>query len=340
MDTLIYLDQNTLSELRVRKLEERNDPVFVLLKQVMLVPNVQLVYSHVTLEEINQISVEDFKKEHVDLLEELDGRYIEPLFKTIGTRSPSQVWDDFCENLIENQKAGISDLSRVSELSTRKLSGLPIEENFEDINDSLKTSLKTLLDGCLEQLGNFDIEELEEPLRSHFMNMKAQLPELQARADSLIALPISDNQQLGPKPFRELTQLKIPNIERLSVSQIVKTLEDIFETENTSFKWTDYFEDSQQNRVSKAYTLMNWAGYHADDFDKVTKKGDRFRASNNDMMHAIMAMGAAFLLSNDNAFCKKAMACYAYAGVNTIVCSPQTFLRKYCKRKCKPLACI
>lgn len=76
---------------------------------------------------------------------------------------------------------------------------------------------------------------------------------------------------------------------------------------------------------------MNWAGYFADDFDKVTKRGDRFNASNNDMQHAISALGVDFLISNDNAFLRKSEACYAYTNQKVKVCTPKHFLDNYCK---------
>lgn len=64
---------------------------------------------------------------------------------------------------------------------------------------------------------------------------------------------------------------------------------------------------------------MNWVGYYADDFTSTKKKKDRFRASNNDLIHVRNIAGATMLISKDIAFIKKAKACYAHLGVNTVV---------------------
>ena len=331
MDTFIYLDQNTISDLRDRKLKEINDRSLNTLKRVLLAPNIQVLYSHVHLTEINQIPIETYQIEHIDLLEQLDAKYIDPLTKAIDVRVPHQVWEGHLENEVQNREIGITEVMRVGELSSRKLSGLPIEDSFEDIWKNLRSSLKTLLDGCTAQLESVNFEELEEPLRSHFVSMKEQLPELMAKSQSLETLSVPDSQELGPMPFRKCSEIQKLNIMQLPSNEVVHSIEKVFNYENNKFDWRDYFEDTPENRISRAYSLMNWAGYYADDFNKVKKRKDRFRASNNDMQHAMMGFGATFLISNDNAFRMKAMACYEYVGAKTIVCSLQVFLQNHYK---------
>lgn len=331
MDAIIYLDQNTLSDLRTRKIEGTKDKEFTLLKRVLLSANIQVVYSYVTLCEIDQITVDKYKSEHIQLLEELDAKFIEPLSRTVVDRKPRNVWSDYKNNQKENKLSGISEVVQLNEHLSRKLSGLPIQESFEDINYNLKTSLAGLLGNCAENLNDIDIDMLEEPLRSNLIGMKEKLPQLLSECDNLAALPIPEDQRLGPKPFREISELKKLKIMELPPPEVIPSIEELFILANPKFNWDDYFNDTPDCGVSKAYCLMNWAGYYADDFDKATKKGDRFRASNNDMQHAIMGMGVTFVLSNDNAFRMKAKACYAYVGINTIVCSSLDFLQKHCK---------
>ena len=330
MNAVIYLDQNTLSDLRERRLVANQGENMRLLKHVLISNSVQVIYSHVNLSEINQISVDKYKVEHIHLLNELHAKYIEPLSKLHDEREPFQVWSDYLQNEIDNVNTGISSLAEVSELSTRKLSGLPIELSFDEINTKLKDSLKSMLDSCAEELDGIDIDELEEPIRSYFINVKSQLPELLAESQQMESLPVADNQELGPRVFRGCSELQKANFENLPSNEVVDAIEAIFEVENEGFNWSDYFEESPQNRVARAYNLMNWAGYYADDFDKVKKNNDRFRASNNDMQHTVMGLGASFLISSDNNMLMKAKASYKYVGSPTIACSPNEFLKDYC----------
>lgn len=101
--------------------------------------------------------------------------------------------------------------------------------------------------------------------------------------------------------------------------------------ENSNFDIADFFEETPQAAVARAYTLMNWAGYYADGFTKVKKNKDRFNASNNDLLHAVSALDVSFLISDDTNLIKKAKACFAYVGSSTVVCKPQEFIQEYCK---------
>lgn len=331
MSILIYLDQNTLSDLRQRKIEEIDNKEFTLLKRVLTSPDVIVVYSHVTLSEIQQIPSEQYRNEHITLLDELAAQYIEPLSRKLNNKAASDIWLAHLDNIESNKKMGISDLMEVSQLSSRKMSGLPIEDSFEDINQKMKLVLSDLISNCEQQLASIDVNALDESSKEHFLNMASQLPKLKEQSDALEAPKVESSQVLGPKPFRDIPKLKALEITELPVTEVVKAIESAFNYENSTFNWRDYFDDTPQNAVARAYSLMNWAGYHADDFDKVKKRSDRFNASNNDMQHAVCAIGVNFLLSSDNAFLKKAESCYAYINQELIVCSPKYFLTNHCK---------
>jgi hypothetical protein len=222
-------------------------------------------------------------------------------------------------------------LIEISQLTSRKMSGLPIEDSFEEINTKLKQSLEELILNCETELASIDIDTLDEPLKQQFLNRATQLSTLKEKAEALEAPKVESSHFLGPKPFRDIPEIKALEITELPAKEVVKAIEATFHIENSNFKWMDYFEDNTQNSVARAYSLMNWAGYHADDFDKVKKRSDRFNASNNDMLHVVSARGVNFLLSSDKAFLKKAEACYAYIDLNTVVCSPSFFLNNHCK---------
>jgi hypothetical protein len=331
MNPLIYLDQNILSDLRQRKIEESHSKEFTLLKNALTSEQITVVYSHITLGEILQIPKEIYREEHIELLSELDAKYIEPLHRTLSDQAPSIVWHAHLDNEKSNEEMGIVDLIKVSQLSSRKFSGLPVEESFQDINDLLKKSLHELISNCEQQLSSVNTEQLNEPLKTHFENMHEKLPELKAKAESLKAPTVDKKQQLGIKLFREIPEVKALKVRTLKPHLVVSAIESIFKMENSNFNLYDYFEDTPQNAVARAYSLMNWAGYYADDFTKLKKGFDRFNASNNDMQHVVSAFDINFLISNDINFCKKAEACFAYISSKTIVCSSLIFIEKFCK---------
>lgn len=330
MSFLIYLDQNTLSDLRQRKIDESQNDLFRLLKHVLKSEQITVVYSHVTLDEILQISRAEYRQEHIDTLVELDAKYIEPLQRTLSNQEPENIWCAHLENKQSNEDLGITALMEVSQLSSRKISGLPIDESFSEINEKLKVNLGTLISNCEAQLASIDIEKLDEPLRNYFVNMQSQLDELRVKSSSLQAPDIASEQQLGPQQFRDMPEIKALEVKNLKVEHVVHAIEATFKLENSSFDLADYFEDTPQTAVARAYSLMNWAGYHADDFTKTKKGKDRFNASSNDMQHAVSALGVSFLMSNDINFVKKAKACFAYVNCSTVVCNPQEFIDKHC----------
>lgn len=164
-----------------------------------------------------------------------------------------------------------------------------------------------------------------------FYNASHALHEMKERGEKLEPFPTGIEHNLGPKVFREIPQIKSLEIEKMPSHEVVKAIEAVFKIENSDVEVADFFDGTPQSSVSRAYTLMNWAGYYADDFDKIKKKSDRFNASSNDMQHAVSALGVTFLLSSDEKFLKKTKACYAYIDSPIIVCTPSEFLEKYCK---------
>lgn len=274
------------------------------------------MYSHITLIEINQIPDNKFKLEHINVLEELDAKYLEPKSKLLSDKKPTQIWADYIVYLnSENDSLELKNIALTIDNLSRKASGLPIKNSFEGIGENLEDSIKNLSQSIIDSINSLDLNFNEKNLKN------------------LNKLDKFDHLALGPKPFREHPPIKNLNISELSSSEVVFAIENVFNEENTTTNWTNNFNDSIENKISRAYTLMNWAGYYPDDFDKIKKNKDRFRASNNDIQHASIASNANFLISNDNAFRMKAIASYKYTGVNTIVCSSENFIEEYNKFK-------
>jgi hypothetical protein len=331
MNVLIYLDQNTLSDLRDRKLQESDSEHLKLLKDVFNLEKISVVYSHVTLSEILQIKNPEYQKEHIQLLTDLNAKYINPLHRTLNFSSPEVIWHEYLDDNLSNDAVGITNLIEISQLFSRKITGLPIGDSFIEINDKLKTSLHNVLFHCEETLKSIDIQRLEEPLKSYYANMLIKLEQLKINASSLQTPTIPEDQQLGPLPFRDMPTLKVLEIQNIDPDKVVHAIEAIFTLENKDFKFDDYMENTIQNAIARAYSLMNWAGYYADDFTRIKRGKDRFNASNNDMQHSISAVGVNFLISSDVNFLKKVQACYAYVDCQTIACTPKDFIEVYCE---------
>lgn len=331
MSLLIYLDQNILSDLRKRKIEEKDSDEFKLLRLVMRLEQIILVYSHVTLEEISQIGSIEYRQEHIEVLMELNAQYIEPLTGRLNDRCPSDIWREYIENNEMNVEMGINTLLTVHQLISRKISGLPVVESFHELNNKLKDALNNVIVNAEAKLSLIDNSLRMGEERRFFIDMKSQFNEMRENIKDLNSFLITGEQILGPQPFRDMPELNSLEIEKIDVNYVVNTIESIFKKENSSYITEQYVEMGFQSDVARAYSLMNWAGYYADDFTKIKKGRDRFNASSKDMMHVIAALRANFLISNDMKFRKKAMACYAYIGVGTVVCSPKEFLGKHCK---------
>ncbi|EKM6297392.1 hypothetical protein PU681_002611, partial [Escherichia coli] len=77
MGYFIYLDQNILSNLRQRKIDEMKLDEYMKFKSVLKLKDIISVYSYVTLQEISQIKNEKYQQEHIELLTELNAAYKE-----------------------------------------------------------------------------------------------------------------------------------------------------------------------------------------------------------------------------------------------------------------------
>jgi len=293
-------------------------------------PQVRLIYSFVHHREISQISKPEYQQEHIDLLEQLNTAFIEALTMELDYRRPSVIWDAYLENEDRNEATGVTTCGDDFSLLGRKLSGLPVDQSFEEVAEQTKKSLRAMLDSALNSLSSIDVSELSIEDMKNMEPLRQQLNEQLLKIDSIEPLPIESQQKLGPKPFREWSEISKLNIESLSSTDVIPRIDDVFTSLNSDYCWSDYFGTSVQDQISRCYTLMNWAGYFADDFDKDKKGKDRFNASGNDMMHAQMSANCHFLISNDKVFRMKVKACYEHLKIPTIVCGATEFINKYC----------
>jgi len=311
---LVYLDQNTLSDLRHRKIEEADkldNKVSALLKLILSSSEVTVVYSYVTLSEILQIRVEKYRNEHID-----------PLTKKLVDFTAKEVWLSYLNKIEINKGMGIKNLCHTVDLISKKLSGLPVEDSFVEIDVKKRFALKNLLLNAEKGLATLQVEMSCEKWE--------EINELKLKASASNYQVEKNVRDFGPNPFRDMLAQNGIEISKLPIENVINIILTMLEREY-KYIWTDHLENTPQNCVSMSYTLMNWAGYYADDFTKIKNKSDRFNASSNDMQHAMSAIGINVLLSNDNRFLIITKACFSYIKQDSIVCTPKEFLYKHCK---------
>lgn len=232
----------------------------------------------------------------------------------------------------------INELQLILDDFTKKASGLPSDNSFKEIGTSLEIFQENLFKEIIKLLDfDFNADNLKEPYKSNsalikklIEQMKNDLPKVfNTREDFTPIFSNLDTLPVGTKSFREHKPIKDLNIMNLPSDKVVLSIESIFNKENPTSKWRDNSNDTIEDKIAIAYTLMNWAGYYPDDFDKIKKNKDRYNASKNDMQHAVMASKSNYLISNDNAFLMKCIASYEYSGSNTMVCSSKNFIEEY-----------
>lgn len=327
MNTIVYLDQNILSDLRDRRLLEKKSEQLMMLKSILMRDDVDVVYSHVTLDEISQITIDDFFIEHFDVLEQLEAKYIEPLSKNLINEKPHKVGLNYLKNLRASYSTPYPYFAKTIEELSRKLSGLPIDKSLEDIGTNMINGVDNIMNNAIEQINSINEDDCEEPMRSLVVILKKNIPQLLKKS-----LPSSNpftntaNIPLGTKSFREQESIKKFMDTNSSDSNLVSEMKKVLKNESSIFNIKSLLDDSIENKIMYIYVLMNWLGFNADDFDKTE---DRFNASKNDMIHASYAHIASYLISNDKKFREKAIVCYELANVKTVVCTPDSFLEEY-----------
>lgn len=260
--------------MRERVLAKSHDEELRALKTLATGKSVEVLYTATHLREIQQIPHESYRQEHLDLLCGLGAAYLTPVTNMLVRGHPQNVWTNFLENDSQNAKSGTESIAEIQDLINRKLSGLPVEQTFSELNAMLHTDLQTILEDALGHLESTLTSDIgEDQLDSMKVQIESQLSQLK----NMQGLDIPDDQELGPRPFRELDQIK--EVEELPAEKVIPSIEEFFRKENPDFHWSNYFNDTPENHIAVCYSLLNWAGYWADDFTSMKKGKDRFNAS-------------------------------------------------------------
>ena len=331
MGPTVYLDQNVLSRLRTRKLRQEKDETLIKLKFALQNSDAQVIFSHTNLDEIKQIPNKNYQDEHIELLDEIGAKYIDPVSHNIDARPPKEIWKAYLENEDYANKTGLTEAYRGADTKARKLSGLSNEKNLGELDAEASVSLKNVYDNILKALNDSHSDEYKQSVR----NQIQRLMEIQAEGTiSTASLSTSEDQKFGPGDLRAQLKLKRGDLHSLPSNKVLSIIErereinidDVVDQEKI-------VTHPMEMKISLGYLILNWVGYYADNLTSGSKKKDRFNAYSNDREHATIGCQFNFIISNDRKFLKKTKACYEYIDSSTQVCTPDVFLRDHCKYK-------
>jgi hypothetical protein len=327
---VVYLDQNVISDLRDRKILKMSKLKASQMKHLLKIltsRDTKVVYSHVTLSEIYQIKSLQYRQEHINVLNLLEAVYIDPISGAFSPKNAESVWQNYIAIMQDNIVNGCNDIELVNRSLVQKVHGLDVSETFEEIYTKISNKLSEIAQQEQTFLESFDFFKLEPNAQQQYEKRMSALDILKLKIYSFQALEVPEEVQISPKYFRQSPVVMDLELETAPIEEVVKRIESYVYSKNGSVDFINNFSDSKKSFISRAYSLMNWAGYHADDFQKSSKEfGDRLRASLNDMSHVASAVCADVILTEDKGMLGKAPACYAYMGKSIKVCTVACFL--------------
>jgi hypothetical protein len=322
----VYLDQNVLTELRSRKLASNPNASNVsLIKKFCSSEGIQLVYSIIHLDEIYQISNKEMQFEHINLLENLKAKYLEPNYILNLNQDPSNIWYKYLETKESNHHMGIAKILDYFEKTSRKLYGLKENNSFEELHQAQQELLIDLINYGSHQLDSLEPNILDKSniyqYKQYFANLKDKVLSQEN------PLPIDNSENFGLSSFRRLDIIKNIKIQSLNGSEVIeKIVTALGLGKSNTNTIEDILGQSINAKIIGLYSLMNFAGYYADNVLSTKNNKDRFKASGNDAMHASYAHMCNLLISQDKAFIKKVRACYDYLDVKTAVITMDDFI--------------
>lgn len=320
MKPIIYFDQNALSELRERKRKDQQE--FKKIYDFLEKGKAFTFYSYTHLDEINNIPLQIYQDEHIDILSAIHAVYIKPMDGRIDARSPHIIWSEYLHNNIENDIGGVNDVELAFEVLGKKISGLSVKDSFSQINESIQKNALSLIKQVEDDLLEISSDELAL-FGTSIKEIKACISELKHQAQKMPALNIPENEELGPIVFRQWLQKNGIEMSQVPEGEVINTIHSLFLNANGHAIDQDFCDGDILSMIAKSYTLMNWAGYYPDDFTKQKKGKDRFKASQYDLNHVAYAAVCTYLVSSDKNFSRKAAACYAYIGKKVKVVTPK-----------------
>lgn len=319
MKNYIYLDHNILDALIKRRIS-RHD-------LCLGYTNSTVVYSNETLLEIRK-SI-GYEHKFLDVLKELDACFLFVESNTSGHITGN--WeirgdDPFVafETLNDALASTSSSNFGFDELVQKLYGGAP-DKSFTEIATQSLTDLTDMLDSVLQE-GRSDLSENEYQIMAlQFEEFKRQMSVSSSVMGSLLDKTTSENNfttwddAVGVGPL-ELKNILPPKV----VEKVWDMVSPKISTETTFEKMFGLAAQDEGTHVPKTniercnsiYHTLNYLGYYR---DSGMKKLRRVNASSSDMSHVGNASLCDILVSDDEDFCKKAMAVYEFLKIDTYV---------------------
>jgi hypothetical protein len=299
-----------------------------------LIENYQIIYSNETLKEIKRST--GFEEKFLSLLNDLKAYHLKVVLKqpgfivtdqaTITNRDTSQVYDEYCQNVVS-----YGNIENAMQQWVFKFSGGRVGESISDIHAEQLEAFSDLIDGMVNNAKTLP-NRPRELVANYSKLMIDQCRSILKELETLTKKDIPDSKNWnGIREFRkalkvgprELNNIKPPNILQkiwdvykilLPNNEYIKDLEDFFRLKvNPIYPDRPYYK---HEKVAGIYNMLNTIGYYPD--ANINKKR-RFVASMSDNGHASLASFCDTLLSRDKNFLKKVAAAYEYLQIPTNV---------------------
>jgi hypothetical protein len=318
----IYLDQNVIDYLIKGKLE-------ILDNEIKKIPQSEIVYSSITLQEFSRIIDIEDRKPYLDFLKIKKAKYLwidnneSPHFEDID---PFEKYNQ----VIQLENPIIKDIEISMQGMLHKLVGGEKDTSFNEIADSQKQSFSNLIEFINDSLDTLDnsntieiakLKENTQKLGSYFNRLVDKTTDQLKNKNNITDDPFNELRKLLEIKVVELNNIKPPNV----IAQIWKKIKVVIVNKNINLSCEDLFGDglfkyySSQKitmimKVNGLYNLLNSLGYHP---DKNLHEDKMFYPFINDNQHIGYAIYSDFFITRDKKVRKKAEAVYEHYKIPT-----------------------
>lgn len=319
MTNHIYLDHNILDALLKRR---------ICLRELYLnYKNNTIVYSNETLMEIRKST--GYEHKFLEVLKNLEACFL--FVESDASGHITGKWeiredDPFVAFATLNETlASTTNSSFGFDEIVQKLYGGASNKSFSEIAKQSLNDLKDMLDSSLKGVRTELSENEYQIIALRFEELKRQMSGSSHEMGTLFDKTTSENNfttwddAIGVGPL-ELKNIVPPKV----VEQVWEKISPKLPKEATFEKMFGlaaqyegaYVPRTNIERCNAIYHALNYVGYYR---DSGMKKLRRVHASSADMSHAGYASLCNILVSDDEDFCKKAMAVYEYLKIDTYV---------------------
>lgn len=319
MANYIYIDHNILDAL-IKSRISRHDLYLCYTNNI-------IVYSNETLMEIRKST--GYEHKFLEVLKDLEARYLFVESNASGhitgkwgirEDDPFAAFETFNDTLANTTSSnfGFDEI-------VQKLYGGASDKSFSDIATQSLNDLKYMLDSTLKEVRTELSENEYQLIALQFEELKSQVNTSSYEMGSLLDKTTIENNfttwdetiGIGPLELNNIVPPKV--VEKVWEMISPKLPKDA--TFEKMFGLAEQYEGAHIPRTNiersnAIYHALNYFGYYR---DSGMKKLRRVHASSSDMSHAGYASLCNILVSDDEDFCKKAMAVYEHLKIDTYV---------------------